>query len=62
VVIYDASGRVVRTLLDSAVPGGDVSLPWDGLDRCGRPAAAGVYFVRVEAGEAEATAKVVFLR
>jgi len=62
VVIYDASGRVVRTVLDSAVPAGDVALPWDGLDRWGRPAAAGVYFVRVEAGEAEASTKVVLLR
>lgn len=48
--VYDASGRLVRTLLDSFVAAGRHSAAWDGRDDAGRSAASGVYFLRLQAG------------
>ena len=45
--VYDASGRLVRTLLDGARAPGRHSLEWDGSDRAGHSVASGVYFVRM---------------
>ncbi len=60
--IYDVSGRHVRELERGPLGEGEHVAPWDGLDSHGRPVASGVYFVRVEAGGASATAKVMLLR
>jgi len=45
--VYDAAGRLVRTLLDGARAPGRHSLAWDGDDHAGRGVASGVYFVRL---------------
>ena len=49
VVIYDAAGRLVRTLHSGAVGTSRIALQWDGLDARGRRTGAGVYFVRAVA-------------
>lgn len=46
VAIYDAAGRLVRTLHAGPVGGPRMTLAWNGLDERGRRAGAGVYFVR----------------
>jgi hypothetical protein len=46
--IYDARGRVVRTLVDGDAGPGLVRVPWDGSDQGGRRAASGKYFLRLE--------------
>lgn len=61
-VVYDASGRRVRTLADGVRPAGTVRLDWDGADESGRRAAAGAYFVKVRAGGEVRSAKVTLLR
>lgn len=49
--IFDLSGRLVDTLQDGEhVPAGRHEIAWNGRDTGGRPAAAGVYFYRLEAG------------
>ncbi len=60
-VIYDVSGRVVRTLAHDALGAGSHSRVWDGLDTAGRHAAAGVYFYRLVAGEHRVTRKLIVL-
>lgn len=45
-VIFDASGRKVRTLLDGTAPAAPV-LRWDGRDDAGRSVGSGVYFYRM---------------
>ena len=60
--IYDVSGRLVRTLVDSRMRPGERSVAWDGIDGSGRSCASGVYFVRVETGSRSATRKAVLLR
>jgi hypothetical protein len=49
--IYDIGGRRVRTLIDEFRSAGTHSASWDGRDKNGNRAAAGVYFYRLEAGE-----------
>jgi hypothetical protein len=60
--IFDAQGKLVRTLEDGARPAGMHQVVWDGRDDDGRQAATGVYFVRLVAGSYEMTKKVVMLK
>jgi len=49
--IYDASGRLVRTLLSGeTMPAGRRGVEWDGRDASGRTSPSGVYFYRLTAG------------
>lgn len=50
--VFDVLGRPVRTLEDGPVAAGRRSVRWDGLTADGLPAAAGVYFYRIEAAGA----------
>jgi flagellar hook assembly protein FlgD len=60
--IYDAAGRLVRTLVDGARPAGRYSELWDGLDSRGGAVASGIYFYRLDAGAFTQTKKMVLLR
>ena len=46
--IFDASGRLVRTLRDGPHEAGGHEAVWRGEDDHGRRVAAGVYFARLE--------------
>ena len=46
-VIYDVTGRQVRTLVSGPTEAGVHSIAWDGRDAVGRPAASGVYVYRL---------------
>jgi hypothetical protein len=60
--VYDLGGRVVRTLADERAPAGARELVWNGEDARGAPAPTGLYFVRVEAGDARHTWRVMWIR
>jgi len=45
--IFDASGRLVRSLDQGAIQEGDHSVKWDGRDDSGQQVASGTYFYRV---------------
>jgi hypothetical protein len=45
--IYDASGALVRTLLDQWTDAGSYDLVWDGRDENGRSVTSGTYFSRL---------------
>jgi hypothetical protein len=45
--IYDISGRLVKELVNGAVPAGRRSVFWDGKGQDGGAVASGVYFARV---------------
>jgi choice-of-anchor B domain-containing protein len=47
--IYDASGRLTRTLVDRVLAAGEQSVIWDGRDDAQTRAASGVYYYRLEA-------------
>lgn len=47
VAVFDASGRLVRTLASGTYATGAESVSWDGNDADGRPVAPGTYFARM---------------
>jgi hypothetical protein len=60
--IYDASGRLVRTLVEGARPAGHYSELWDGRNVIGKAVASGIYFYRLDAGSFSETRKMVIMR
>ncbi len=60
--IYDASGKLVRTLVDEVMPAGVHQTVWDGRDNSGSRAATGVYFVRFATGDYLVTRKLVMIK
>jgi hypothetical protein len=61
VEIYDASGRIVRSLLHESFSSGDHARTWDGIDDAGDAVPAGLYFAKLAAGGAVLTEKLVHL-
>lgn len=59
--VHDASGRLVRMLMDGELTAGRHHRLWDGTDDRGRSVAAGVYFARLVAGAEHASASIVVL-
>jgi hypothetical protein len=57
--IYDARGRLVRTLTDKVWSAGRHSLDWRGYDEAGRRVGPGTYFIRIKAGDFKDSRKVV---
>lgn len=49
--IYNVKGQLVRSLIDSANLSGNQNIYWDGKDNGGRAVKAGIYFLRVNAGD-----------
>ena len=62
VAIYDLAGRHVRTLTDAHARPGRSAVTWDLRDARGTPTPAGVYLVRLAAGQHLLMRKVVVLR
>jgi hypothetical protein len=60
--IYDAAGRLVRTLVDGHREAKSYQLTWDGRDGMGLELASGIYFYRLTAGDFVETRKMVLLR
>ena len=60
--VYDAAGRLVTRLWKGPLLRGANLLRWRGDGGSGAPAAAGVYFVRVETPNASAAIKAVLLK
>jgi flagellar hook assembly protein FlgD len=59
--IHDATGRLVRMLLQDDLAAGDHRVRWDGRNAAGRRVAGGTYFVRLRAGDVDRSGKIVFL-
>jgi hypothetical protein len=61
-VILDASGRHVRTLLDGPLAAGESRIAWDGRSDDRGEVASGVYFFRLETGAEVATTRATLIR
>jgi hypothetical protein len=61
-LIYDASGRLVRTLVNGPMRAGLHQRVWDGTTDRGHVARGGVYFYRIETAQGERSRKMLFLR
>ena len=60
--VYDASGRLVTTLIDGSRPAGSYTTEWNGKDQNGSTVASGVYFYKLTATEFVETKKMILLR
>ncbi len=60
--IFDASGRLVRSLTADADAQGLVAFAWDGTTSHGEEVATGVFFARIAAGEDTYETRVVMLK
>lgn len=57
--IFDATGRLVRTVLEGDLPAGEAAVEWDGRTDDGQSVAPGIYFSRVETGAGVMSGRVV---
>ncbi|MGH2571001.1 MAG: FlgD immunoglobulin-like domain containing protein, partial [bacterium] len=62
VTVHDAAGRAVRVLLDGDVPAGVHRVGWDLRSVAARRVPAGIYFLRLQAGEVRLARKVAVVR
>jgi hypothetical protein len=60
--VYDAGGRIVRTLVDDTRDAGEHEIVWDGRDDRGVSQSSGVYFYRMQAGKQVESRKMVLLK
>jgi hypothetical protein len=61
-LIFDATGRLVRTAWAGMLNGRAITVAWDGCDDSGRETATGIYLVRLESGSGSAMGRLVKLR
>ena len=60
--VFDAGGRVVRTLASGPCPAGSYTTVWNGADNSGRRLARGIYFVRLSTPDQTVKIKTVLAR
>jgi len=61
-LVFNTSGELVRTLVNSNRDPGTYTIWWDGKDDSGKLLASGVYFCRLVAGSLKQTTKLVVLK
>ncbi len=61
-VVFDVSGRAVRTLVSGQVEAGSYTVQWDGRDDAGQLVANGTYLYRLETDAGRVTTRAVMLR
>jgi predicted GH43/DUF377 family glycosyl hydrolase len=59
--VFDASGRLVRTLHDGILPSGTHRATWRGNDDLGRSLRSGIYFCELRSGSTTRTARILRL-
>ena len=60
--VYDATGRLTRTLISENLEPGKYSIAWDRRDENGRGCKSGVYFFRLNVGNKQVTRKMLLVR
>ncbi|HDM90477.1 MAG TPA: T9SS type A sorting domain-containing protein, partial [candidate division WOR-3 bacterium] len=60
--VYDATGRLVRNLISGEVKAGTHTVTWNGRDGYYRKVPNGVYFLRLRAGSATESRKLLLIR
>jgi hypothetical protein len=61
-MVYDAAGRHVKTLLAGPLSEGPHQATWTGLDENGRAVPSGVFFMRLKTDNGVALSKVLMMR
>lgn len=60
--IFDQRGRLVRALVDAALPAGEQSVEWDGRDAHGALSASGTYVIRLVTEQGVRTSKITLAK
>jgi flagellar hook assembly protein FlgD len=60
--VFNADGKLIRTIVDAPLGTGPKSYTWDGRDDHNNPVSSGVYFCRLEAGNQVMTQKMTFIK
>ena len=60
--IYDAGGKLIKTIVDDTLLHGHKSYDWDGTDTRGHPVASGAYFCRVQTGHRVTAKKMILVK
>jgi hypothetical protein len=60
--IFDMNGRLIETLVDGQMQQGSHQLTWDAKDEKGNMVSAGVYFLKMQAGNYAETRKLVVVK
>jgi flagellar hook capping protein FlgD len=60
--IFDLNGRLVKELVNGETPAGAHTVPWDGADRFGHKAPAGLYFYRLNTRNYSSKARLALMR
>ena len=61
-MVYDCTGRIVKKILKAEQEAGIYNCAWQATDEQGRRTGAGIYFLKMEAGEYKAVKKMVVVR
>jgi hypothetical protein len=61
-VVYDARGNRVHTLVSEVLTVGPHNVTWNGRDHTGNPVGSGVYFAKLKAGHRTLTRKMLLLK
>ncbi len=62
VEVFNVVGEKVATLIDHFLPAGRYTVDWDGLNADRKPAASGMYFYRLSAGDFTETKKMMLVK
>ena len=62
ITIYDMSGRIVKTLVNSSQTAGYKSIKWNATDSRNQSVPAGVYLYKIEFEKFVATRKMILLK
>lgn len=60
--VFDAAGRLVKTLVSELKPPGEHSTVWDGRDESGKLLPRGAYFYRLKTGDCVSGTKILMLK
>lgn len=61
-VIYDAAGREIKSLLNKMSSSGRYSIVWDGSDKYGKRRKSGIYFISMKTAHFHTTKKLVMIQ
>ena len=61
-ILYDLSGRAVRTLVNETMPSGQHQITWDGTNNEGQLVSGGTYFCRLTTQESSQSIKITVIR
>ena len=60
--VYDLSGRLINTLVDTHMSSGQKTAGWNGTDTAGKRVASGTYFLRLKTDQGVKTRKVTLAK